>query len=1334
MLSRDRTRRPSRGLSSRSERRLPHNPVVDRLESRVLLAGDVDPTFGVQVTTDFNLRGDVALDVARQPEDGKLVVVGYSRGDDRTDSDLALARYDSNGALDSAFGTNASTTIGLVKVVGGGGRVVLSHADPVERDRGEAGHHVAVQSDGKIVVSAGIDGMMTLVRFNADGSLDTTFDGDGLAQMSDQSIVTEAGTTVVDEGRTDLAVLPDGSYLLSGTQSFPTPTPTRPNATSDMNWVLAKYDAVGRLVPTFGNGGRVVTDFAGAGFTTDDGDPITHSWDETYRILVLPNGQIIQAGGNEVLRSTPFFRNSISFVRFNADGSVDESFGGARYFRSHPQESLVTSGDGQLGRTVIEFLQKPESAEEPDTFGTKPFVNVTGLTNVAGGGIVAAGVEMYRTFVQAPDKNASRINVYKLDDDGFLDTAFAGDGIYQGLPVDGRENQIDAPTAVLQRPDGKINVLGKSGEGEVVSAPGSFLLLQLNPDGSPDTSLGPNGEKLFGGGATIGRFNSALLQPDGKLVAVGQSGQGINRGKGVGFEPIDSDFVVGRYNPDGSPDVTFGRDNAVIPEMSVLAQVVQSDGKIVAAGYRGGLADGTARGVVARYTADGAPDPGFAVRPTDGNGTIGMETDAFQTGDAATIAAAVHAVAIGPGGAIYVAGVSGSQLAVARFTASGDPDTTFDDDGLRVIDFGAAGGLDAGYGIAVLADGSSIVAGESAGDWLLVKFQPDGDLDASFGGDGLVTHDRGSDQDVAVTPLLVAGNKLLVSGTAFSAGSRTIQLVRFNADGSVDNTFAAGGLSTGFTTAVLGVDDAFNRLDARSIAIDPAGNIVVAGAAGNDAGVARYSADGNPDATFGDAGRVTFDWGGTDDPDSIVLGAGGQLFLSGTVESASAPGVVVAALTPDGQRRTDFGTDGVLNLDAAATGGLPRLFRNDVLSRHGLASRQGDRLIVASREQRGTSDQSRRSSLQRLEAPDTTAPTAAAAPTAPIFVGGPGATTQSFVVTYTDNVAVDLATLGIDDVTVVGPGGAIPVVLAVTIQPGSGSVRTVRYTVNAPGGSFDAADNGTYTITATPGAVADTSGNALAAGQLGAFTVNILPVDPAGPDFTVTFTQPVGGSFVGGARGRATMTVTNAAGAGRSAAPGNVAVYLSTDEFVDGTDRHLGTAVVRRPTPAGRAVPARLNRFVYPTDLPAGTYHVLARVDDANAEQEQDEINNVTDGGTITLTPPFVDIVPVSLTGVKVVRGRGTATVLVRNDGNVPLKGVITSSLVASSDATLDAGDTVVGAISVRGNIKNGLTKRVRVRFTVPSTVTGPFTLIATAAGPDDPTPAQTVSAPATVS
>ena len=214
----------------RASRRSPGSgrSLVDRLEPRMLLAGDVDPTFGIQVTTDFDLRGDVALDVAQQP-DGKLVVVGYSRDQDQTDRDIAVARYLPDGSLDTAFGNNTSHTDGPLKVTAGGGRITVSYNDPVapeviELDRGDQGQRVAVQSDGRIVVSAVIDGMVTILRFNPDGSLDTTFDGDGLAAMQDYS---DQATTIW-ENRTDLALVKDAQgnttgYLLSATRELFTP-------------------------------------------------------------------------------------------------------------------------------------------------------------------------------------------------------------------------------------------------------------------------------------------------------------------------------------------------------------------------------------------------------------------------------------------------------------------------------------------------------------------------------------------------------------------------------------------------------------------------------------------------------------------------------------------------------------------------------------------------------------------------------------------------------------------------------------------------------------------------------------------------------------------------------------------------------------------------------------------------------------------------------------------------------------------------------------------------------------------------------------------------------
>ena len=497
-------RTPRRGSAPRpnTNRFSPPN-LVDRLEPRVLLAGDVDRTFGVQVTTDFGLRGDVALGVARQL-DGKLVVVGSSRGEDRTDQDLSLARYNTDGSLDTTFGNGASTVIGKVRLIAGGGRLTLSHDETVpDVHRGENGQRVAVQSDGKIVVSGAVDGMITVFRFNPDGSLDTTFDGDGLAAMQDYSF----GGTTVFESRTDLAVLTDGAgnatgYLVSATQELFTPPELEDEF--DQNWVLAKYTLSGQLDTSFGqnNSGRVVTDFAGAGFEGQ-----TVSWDETFALEVLDDGRIIQAGGNEVMRRSGGFRNAISYARFNPDGSPDASFGNRRYLRAH--DLSMTEGAGVPGHTTIEYLQKVREPGELDTIWTKPFLAVTGLTTGSADSILATGFELNRTFRLAPRKNTSRIFVHKLTSAGALDASFAGDGAYEGLPVNGRVNQQDEATTILYRRDiDKILVIGKSGAGDIVRAPGNFLLHQLNADGTPDTSFGPEGAKLF---ARLGRLGRGAI-------------------------------------------------------------------------------------------------------------------------------------------------------------------------------------------------------------------------------------------------------------------------------------------------------------------------------------------------------------------------------------------------------------------------------------------------------------------------------------------------------------------------------------------------------------------------------------------------------------------------------------------------------------------------------------------------------------------------------------------------------------------------------------------------------------------------------------------------------
>jgi len=96
-------------------------------------------------------------------------------------------------------------------------------------------------------------------------------------------------------------------------------------------------------------------------------------------------------------------------------------------------------------------------------------------------------------------------------------------------------------------------------------------------------------------------------------------------------------------------------------------------------------------------------------------------------------------------------------------------------------------------------------------------------------------------------------------------------------------------------------------------------------------------------------------------------------------------------------------------------------------------------------------------------------------------------------VRYEDNVAVDVATLDDADVSIVGPGGTYAVTYLRVDPSGNGTPRTAVYRLNAPGGFWDPADNGTYTVNMQASEVRDPSGNYVAAGAIGTFTVSITP-------------------------------------------------------------------------------------------------------------------------------------------------------------------------------------------------------------------------------------------------
>jgi uncharacterized delta-60 repeat protein len=188
---------------------------------------------------------------------------------------------------------------------------------------------------------------------------------------------------------------------------------------------------------------------------------------------------------------------------------------------------------------------------------------------------------------------------------------------------------------------------------------------------------------------------------------------------------------------------------------------------------------------------------------------------------------------------------AGSALA-----APGDLDTSFGGDGKVTENF--TSGDDTGFAAAIQADGKIVAAGTAAfREFALARYNADGTLDTTFGGDGKVTTNFTSRDDaasgVAVQP---SDGMIVAAGTAGNSGA--FALARYNIDGTLDTGFSSDGkLTTNFTS---GPDVAFG------VAIQGDGKIVAAGLAGSDVwklGLARYMADGSLDTSFGGDGKVT---------------------------------------------------------------------------------------------------------------------------------------------------------------------------------------------------------------------------------------------------------------------------------------------------------------------------------------------------------------------------------------------------------------------------------------------------------------------------------------------
>jgi uncharacterized delta-60 repeat protein len=415
--------------------------------------------------------------------------------------------------------------------------------------------------------------------------------------------------------------------------------------------------------------------------------------------------------------------------------------------------------------------------------------------------------------------------------------------------------------------------------------------------GDLDPSFGIGGKVVTDFEGSFDRARAVAVQPDGKTVAAGAAGV-----PGGGLR-----FGVARYAVDGQLDPSFGNGGRVTIGFGGLADeatgvAVQPDGRIVVGGT-----SNFGRIALARLNPDGSPDTTFG-----SNGTVVVDA---PTGSSEQLAA----LALAPDGKIVTAGnrIAPQVFLVARFGSNGALDASFGSGGKVTTSFGTAFAL--GRAVAVQPDGRIIAAGTQGGgtqSFALARYNVDGSLDSGFGSAGRVTTDFdffAGVGGVAVTP----AGQIVAAGSTSGATTR-FALARYNSNGDLDPTFGAGGKVTSFAAA-----------GASALALEPDGKIVAAGfatvgASGDrDFAVARYNVDGSIDATFGDGGLVTTDFGGINDFAFAMANAPTGQVVVGGATSTNDFGLARYTLTADN-------TPPIIGLLVGGTLGLNGWYTSDV--------------------------------------------------------------------------------------------------------------------------------------------------------------------------------------------------------------------------------------------------------------------------------------------------------------------------------------------------------------------------------------------------------------------
>jgi uncharacterized delta-60 repeat protein len=613
-------------------------------------------------------------------------------------------------------------------------------------------------------------------------------------------------------------------------------------------------------------------------------------------------------------------------------------FGAHMFFARRP--SVVLQATHRAISAMIENLESRRllSAGDLDT----TFGNGGKVLNLAN---IDVRADVNDTAIQADSRivasvallQESAFGVRRYFNNGTLDTSFgtAGTAVID-LPKGPISENVALGVTVAMQSDGKILVGGRSND--------QFTLIRLTSSGKLDTTFSNDGIVTtdFGTGGFSDGIHDIVVQPDGKIVAVGES-------NGV--------IAIARYTTSGNLDTTFDGDGKVLTNTSghgehMNAVALQSDGKIIAAGAAS--PDGL-RLMVARYTTSGQLDTTFdgdGMRITSLGGELGsvalqadgrivasstsrvIRLNSNGSSDNGFGSSGVFTPPAFSGGSDLITGIgirsdgkivlggsqryfSGtySQGVLLRLNSNGTLDSTYGTSGKKLFNIYQPTSVDS---FQLLSDGRILVGGETYQDLpYLARFTSasNAPFETSFGIGGKAVVNLTTRAGVFTSAKIQSDGKIVALGYSqnIATGSQDVYLARFNTDGTVDTAFGTNG-------AVL-IDNLLGPDRGLDLALAPSGKIVILANVSTDAIhtqdpstsaylIARFNSNGTPDSTFGTNGRVIREDIPNDQGQlgSLAVQSDGKIIL-GELNST------IRRLNLNGTLDTTFATNGIAQIE-----------------------------------------------------------------------------------------------------------------------------------------------------------------------------------------------------------------------------------------------------------------------------------------------------------------------------------------------------------------------------------------------------------------------------------